>query len=428
MKDLLPVLLFLLLLFLRTPVAVGMGLIAFLSMFVAKYPPPVLLMIMQNTVENVNYLAIILFILVGNVANATKLSERIFGFAMDVVGHIKGGLAQANVLASMVFAGMSGSAIADCAGLGIIEMKAMTSYGYKRDFSAAVSAASSVVGPIIPPSISLVIYGVLANISILEILIAGLVPGIFIGLSLMLVVYYLSAKGFVHAPLTRRLTFSEKVVSFKNNFTALLAPLLLISGFVLGMISPSEAGALAIFYIILIAIIRKETTLSNILREGFANSVVTIAQVMFIMAVAAAFTWVLSRENVYVNLAQMILSLCKGNKWYFWIFVNIFYLLNGCFIPSIATLVITVPIFVPLLPVFGIDPLHFGVVIIFNDMIGMITPPVGSGIFVMLSVAKVKYHELVRALVPFMITLFIALVILVLIPPITTFLPYLLRQ
>jgi len=189
-------------------------------MYIAKYPLPVLIMAIQNTVENVNYLAIILFVLVGNVANSTKLSERIFGFATDVVGHIKGGLAQANILASMVFAGMSGSGLADCAGLGIIEMKVMTDHGYERNFSAAVTVASAVVGPIIPPSISLVIYGVLANVSISEILIAGLVPGIFIGFSLMLLVYFLSARGYVHSPLTKKLTFYEKAVSFKNNFTA----------------------------------------------------------------------------------------------------------------------------------------------------------------------------------------------------------------
>lgn len=426
MEELFPVILFLLLIFLRTPVATGMGIVAFLSMYLAKYPLPVLVMAIQNTVENVNYLAIILFILVGNVANCTRLSERIFDFATDLVGHLKGGLAQANILASMVFAGMSGSGIADCAGLGIIEMKAMTDHGYKRDFSAAVTAASSVVGPIIPPSISLIIYGVLANVSISEILIAGLVPGIFIGFSLMVVVYYLSARGLVHSPVTRRLNYTERAVSFRKNFTALLAPLILLSGFAFGMISPSEAGALAIFYIILVAVMRREASLGQILKNGFATSLVPIAQIMFIMAAAAAFTWVLNREQVYVRLAEAIVLLCQGNKWFFWIFVNIFYLLNGCFIPSIATLVITIPIFVPLLPVFGIDPLHFGVVIVFNDMIGMITPPVGSGIFVMLSVAKVKYHELVRSLVPFIITLFAALVLLILFPSLTTFLPYLL--
>jgi TRAP-type C4-dicarboxylate transport system permease large subunit len=171
---------------------------------------------------------------------------------------------------------------------------------------------------------------------------------------------------------------------------------------------------------------RREASLGQILKNGFATSLVPIAQIMFIMAAAAAFTWVLNREQVYVRLAEAIVLLCQGNKWFFWIFVNIFYLLNGCFIPSIATLVITIPIFVPLLPVFGIDPLHFGVVIVFNDMIGMITPPVGSGIFVMLSVAKVKYHELIRSLVPFIITLFAALVLLILFPSLTTFLPYLL--
>jgi len=383
-------------------------------------------MAMQDTVENVNYLAIVLFILVGNIANSTKLSERIFDFATDFVGHIKGGLAQANILASMVFAGMSGSGIADCAGLGIIEMKAMTEHGYDRNFSAAVTAASSVVGPIIPPSITLIIYGVLANLSIARILIAGLVPGIFIGIVLMILVYFMSIKGMVHSPVTPRLGYKDRFRSFQRNFTALLAPLILLSGFAFGVISPSEAGALAILYIILLALFRKEASLKEILKNGFAQSLVPIAQIMFIMAAASAFTWVLNRGQVYVNLASWIVNLCQGNKWIFWIFVNFFYLLNGCFIPSIATLVITIPIFVPILPVFGIDPVHFGVVVVFNDMIGMITPPVGSGIFVMLSVGKVKYHELIHALIPFMITLFIALVVLILFPVLTTFLPDLL--
>ncbi|WP_026368789.1 TRAP transporter large permease [Aminiphilus circumscriptus] len=423
MIGLFSIALFLVLILLRAPVASSLGFTAFVSVFLAGYPVEVLIMTLQNTVENVNYLAIVLFILVGNVANATKLSERIFGFATDMVGHIRGGLAQANILASMVFAGMSGSGIADCAGLGIIEMKAMTEYGYKRDFSAAVTAASAVVGPIIPPSISLVIYGVLANQSISKILLGGLVPGIFIGVSLMAVVYYLSVTGKVHSPLVPRLTYREKARSFGRNLSALFAPVILLSGFAFGVISPSEAGALALLYIVLLALVRREATLKELWHEGFAKSLVSIAQVMFILAAASAFTWVLSRERVYVDLANWIIAFCGGNKYFFWIFVNVFYLLNGCFIPSIATLIITIPIFLPLLPVFGIDPIHFGVVIVFNDMIGMVTPPVGSGIFVMLSVGKVKYNELVRSLVPFVVTLFVALVVLVLVPSITTFLP-----
>lgn len=417
------VFLFLVLILVRVPVGVSLGISSFVGLSLGGYSLKIALMSIQTTVENVNYLAIVLFILVGNIANATRLSERIFGFATDLVGHIKGGLAQANILASMVFAGMSGSGIADCAGLGIIEMKAMTDYGYKRDFSAAVTAASSVVGPIIPPSISLIIYGVLANLSIAKILLAGLVPGVFIGIVMMILVYYLASTERVYSPLVPRLSLKEKMKSFQNNFTALLAPLILLSGFAFGVISPSEAGALAILYIILLALLRKETTLQRLLHEGFGKSLVPIAQIMFILAVASAFTWILAREQVYVKFAELIISLCGENKWYFWIFVNLFFLINGCFIPSIATLVITIPLFVPLLPVFGIDPLHFGVVIIFNDMIGMITPPVGSGIFVMLTVAKVKYEELIGALVPFIVTLFIALLILIIFPQLTTFLP-----
>ena len=419
-------LLFLFLVMLRTPVATAMGISAFLGTFLAGFPGQMLTLTMQDTVENTNYLAIILFILVGNIANVTNLSQRIFDFAISLVGNVRGGLAQANILASMIFAGMSGSGIADCAGLGIIEIKQMTDYGYKTDFSAAVTAASSVVGPIIPPSISLIVYAILANVSISQILIAGLVPGVFIGIIMMALVYYLAITRRVHTPLTPRQSAVEKLRSFRSNLTALLAPVILLSGFALGMVSPSESGALAIFYIIVIALIRKDTTWKKIYQEGFLPSLLPIAQIMFILAAAAAFCWILSREQVYVKLGQMILHACGGNKYLFWLLVNSFYLLNGCFVPGIATLVITVPLFAPLLPQFGIDPLQFGVVIVFNDMIGMVTPPIGSGIFIMLSITDVKYEDLIRNLVPFIIILLVALISLILFPGITTFLPSLL--
>ncbi|MCB2148701.1 MAG: TRAP transporter large permease [Deltaproteobacteria bacterium] len=420
--------LFLLLVVLRTPVALAMGISAILGFFLAGHPVQMIPMIMQNTVENSNYLAIILFILVGNVANATKLSERIFDFAIVMVGSVKGGLAQANILASMIFAGMSGSGIADCAGLGIVEVKKMTDYGYKPEFSAAVTAASSVIGPIIPPSISLIIYAILANVSIAQILLAGLIPGLFIGMLMMVLVYFLAATKRVHIPPPIRTTVREKGVSFCKNFTALLAPLILLSGFAFGVVSPSESGALAILYTIIIAVFRRETTWKKLYREGFMASLLPLAQIMFILAAAAAFCWILSREQVYVHLGNIIISICDGNRYLFWLLVNVFYLLNGCFVPGIATLVITVPLFAPLLPQFGIDPLQFGVVIVLNDMIGMVTPPIGSGIFIMMAITKVKYEALIRNLLPFIVMLFVSLLCLVVFPGITTILPRLIFQ
>jgi tripartite ATP-independent transporter DctM subunit len=410
----------------RTPVATAMGISAFLGAFLADFPGQMMTLTMQETVENTNYLAIILFILVGNIANATNLSQRIFDFAISLVGNVRGGLAQANILASMIFAGMSGSGIADCAGLGIIEMKLMKEYGYKTDFSAAVTAASAVIGPIIPPSISLVVYAILANVSISQILIAGIVPGVFIGIALMAMVYYLASSGRVQVPLTPRYSTLEKLRSFRRNWTALLAPVILLSGFVLGVVSPSESGALAILYIIVVALIRKDTTWKRIYQEGFLPSLLPIAQILFILAAAAGFCWILSREQVYVKLGGMIVNACGGSKYLFWLLVNSFYLLNGCFVPGIATLVITIPLFAPLLPQFGIDPLQFGVVIVFNDMIGMVTPPIGSGIFIMLSISDVKYEDLIRSLFPFIIILVVALIFLIMIPGITTYLPTLL--
>lgn len=419
-------LLFLFLVMMRTPVATAMGISAFLGAFLADISGQMMTLTIQDTIENTNYLAIILFILVGNIANATNLSQRIFDFAISLIGNVRGGLAQANILASMIFAGMSGSGIADCAGLGIIEIKLMKESGYKTDFSAAVTVSSAIIGPIIPPSISLVVYAILANVSVSQILIAGIVPGIFIGSALMALVYYLVVSGRVQAPLTPRHSSLEKLRSFRRNLTALLAPIILLSGFVLGMVSPSESGALAIFYIIVIALIRKDTTWKKLYQEGFLPSLLPIAQIMFILAAAAGFCWILSREQVYVKLGEMILNACGGSKYLFWLLVNCFYLLNGCFVPGIATLVITIPLFAPLLPQFGIDPLQFGVVIVLNDMIGMVTPPIGSGIFIMMSISDVKYQDLIRSLVPFIIILFVALISLIMLPGITTYLPSLL--
>jgi len=426
MAGIIAILIFFTLFLLRTPVSVALGTAGFLGIFLIKYPWKMLILIMQNVVENINYLSIIFFILVGNIANAAKLSERMFDFAMSVVGHFKGGLAQANILASMIFAGVSGSGIADCAGLGVIEVKAMTDRGYKLDFSAAVSIASSVVGPIIPPSITLVIYAVLANVSVGKMLVAGLIPGIFIGISLMILVYYLSASGRVYAPTIPKQSLKTQYSSFKRNFTALLAPLILLSGFFLGVISPSESGALAIFYIVVVALFRRNATLKEILRKGFGSGLVPIAQIIFILCTASAFCWVLTREQIYINIGEFVINLTHGNKYIFWLLVNLFYLVNGCFIPGIGTMVITIPLWAPLLPMFNIDPVQFGVVIIFNDMIGMLTPPIGSGIFIMMSISKVKYERLIRSAVPFIIDLYLALIILILFPSITTFLPNLL--
>jgi tripartite ATP-independent transporter DctM subunit len=310
--------------------------------------------------------------------------------------------------------------------LGIVEVKKMTDYGYEKDFSAAVTAASSVIGPIIPPSISLIIYAILANVSVARVLIAGLAPGLFIGLAIMVLIYFLTATGRVVSPVMPRTSLREKGVSLRKNFSALLAPAILLSGFAFGVVSPSESGALAIFYVIIIALLRRETTLKKLYQEGFAASLLPIAQIMFILATAAAFCWILSREQVYVHLGQLIISICDGNKYIFWLLVNMLYLINGCFVPGIATLVITVPLFAPLLPQFGIDPLQFGVVIVFNDMIGMVTPPIGSGIFIMMAISNVKYEALIRRLIPFIAILFISLVCLVIFPGITTALPGLL--
>ena len=377
---------------------------------------------MVEGVDHAALLAIPFFILAGNLMNASGMTDKIFDFATAVIGHVRGGLAQVNVLASMVFAGVSGAAVADCAGLGIVEIKAMAERGYKRPFAAAVTAASSAVGPIIPPSIPLVIYAYIAGTSVGRMFLGGMVPGIIIGLALMTTNYILSYKH--NFPRLERAPISKILRSALDGIVALIAPVIIIGSILTGVVTATESGVLASVYALLIGIIYRNLTL-RALWSAFYETMIMTTVIMFIIAIATAMGWLFAYEQIPQTIATSMLSLTT-NK-YIFLFLLIFFMLAiGCVLEGIPALLITLPILLPLADQFGIDRVHFGLIVVYGLLIGIVTPPMGIALYIMVEVAQVSFEELVVAVLPYLIPLLAVLFLIAYVPEITTYFPNLL--
>jgi tripartite ATP-independent transporter DctM subunit len=371
-------------------------------------------------VNNFVILAIPLFILVGKLMNTGGITDRIFRFANLLVGHWRGGLGQVNVLASMIFAGTSGLAVADTAGLGIVEIKAMRDAGYDDDFSAAITGASSTVGPIIPPSVPLVIYGILANASIGRLLIGGLVPGILVGLLLMaMVAFYALRKGY---PVSKKSSRRELWAGLKKAIGPGLTPFILIGGMLSGMFTPTEAAAIAVLYAFILSFfVYREITLRDFWRL-LKETAVETAIITFIIACAMFYGWVLIRSRVPIVLLEAFTSV-STNPLVVLFILNLFLLLIGCFMDTTAAICILVPILAPLLAKVGIDPVHFGLIMVLNLMIGLLTPPYGMNLFILSKITGLSPLRIARSSLPFFIPLLVALAIITIFPPVVTFLP-----
>lgn len=380
-------------------------------------------MIAQRTLYGVNsftLLAIPAFLLIGRLMNAGGISDRVFNVARALVGHLKGGLGHVNVLASMIFAGMSGSAVADAGGLGQLEIKAMEDDGYPTGFSAAVTASSATIGPIIPPSIPAVIYGALANASIAAVFLASIVPGVLMGLGMMALVAVIShRRGF---PVRPRARLAEIGRSLWAGLLPMLTPLIIIVGILSGLFTPTEASVIALLYCMIIAFfVYRAITLREffgILRE----TAVDTAVLLFIIAGSALYSWVLARYQVTANFAGF-LSANIDNPLVLLLLINLFILLIGCFIDSVPALFLLTPLLVPVVAQYGIDPVHFGVVMIFNLMIGLVTPPVGTVLFTVQKITGLQFGTLVREIMPFYIPLFGVLILITYFPSLVMFLP-----
>ncbi len=413
------IIVFVIVLFLGMPVAFSMVTAAMTFVSGAGFSMRVVVEKFLTGPDSYTLIAVPFFILAANLMNTGGVTRRIFGFADYCVGHVKGGLGHVNIFASVIFAGMSGAAVADAGGLGQIELKAMRESGFDDDFSLAVTAASSTVGPIIPPSIPAVIYCVTSGASIGKIFLAGFIPGIFMALAMSGVVYFIAHKrGY---PVEPKRTLKEKVVSFKNAFPALLTPIIVIGGIVSGKFTPTESAIIASTYALILGFIYKELSIRK-LKKIFLDTAIQTTTTIVIIAAAAVFGWVLSYMRIPQILSSSFLGLFTSPA--IGIFaVMIVLLVVGCFMETIAAITIMTPVLLPIVTSFGMDPVHFGILMVLNLMIGLITPPVGLVLYTLSNISSVPFYRIAKAAVPFMIILFAVLLVLAYIPQITMFLP-----
>ncbi|WP_370162555.1 TRAP transporter large permease [Limimaricola soesokkakensis] len=382
---------------------------------------------MQRMVDGLNsfpILAVPLFILAAAILNSAGITHHLFGFARALVGHITGGLGHVNVLASLFFSGMSGSALADAGGLGKMEIEAMREAGYDDEFAGAVTASSSMIGPLVPPSITMVLYGVISNTSIGALFLGGVVPGVLCAVALMVMVYATAKKR--EYPRDPRPKARAVALLFVKSLPALLTPAVIVGGIFSGLFSPTEAAAVTVLYAIAIDLLfYRELTLRR-LWDAIYDSTLTSASIATIVAGVGLLGFVLAREQAPQQIASMFLSLADGPI-SFLIAVNLMIFLLGCFIESLVILLIVVPILVPIAMGFGIDPVHFGIIVILNLMISILTPPMGMALFVVAQVGDIPFHRLARAILPWLIPPVVVLLLVCVFPILATGLPGLMR-
>lgn len=402
--------LFAILVVLQIPIAFAMGLS---SLAVIGFTQPVPLTIVVQRIgsglDSFVLLAIPLFVLSGHLLNRGGIADRIFEFAAAMVGHIRGGLAHVNVVASMIFAGMSGVAQADAAGLGVVEVNAMKKEGFDGAFAAAVSASSAIIGPIIPPSVIMVVYAVMVQASVADLFLAGFLPGILMGLTLMVMIYWLVSTGRTPSP--KPVPFSAKrlVTTFLRALPALMAPVLLTAGLLMGVATPTELGAVTAIYAAILGVAYKELNFKSLL-EAARETLMTCGIMAFIIACAVPFGWVVATSQAPMKLAAFMMEF-SDSKWVILAVINIGLLLIGCFMETTAILLIATPTLFPLIVALGVDPVHFGIILVVNLLIGTLTPPFGVILFIMMDIAKISLGQMVRAVIPFYIPLFITLMV-----------------
>lgn len=376
-------------------------------------------------IDSFALLAVPFFTLTGILMNSSGITDRIFRFAKTLVGHFTGGMGHVNILASLLFSGMSGSALADAGGLGQLEIKSMRDEGYDDDYNGGITAASCIIGPLVPPSIPLVIYGIVSDQSIARLFLAGFVPGVLTALSLMVMAYYIAKKrGYKLAP---KATSKERWNAFKHSFWALLTPIIIIGGIFSGKFTPTEASVIATLYAMFLGFfVYKELTPKTFFNSVVEAMKITGVTVLMIMGVEF-FGQVIAREQISIKIAMWFLSV-SSSPIVMLLMINALLLFLGTFIEALALLVLLVPILVPVVVSVGIDPVFFGILVILNLMIGILTPPMGMALFVVSRVGKIPVHTITKGVIPFLIPLLITMLLITFFPNIVLFLPNLLMN
>jgi len=416
-------LIFLLMLFFGIPVAISIGLTSIAALFWLDIPLIVVGQKMITGMDSFLLIAIPFFILAGELMNIGKITDRIFSFARAAVGFIPGGLGHANILASLIFSGMSGSAIADTGGLGTIEIKAMRDAGYDDEFAGSVTAASSTIGPIFPPSIPMVIYASIAEVSVGRMFLGGIIPGLLMAVALMVMVFfYALRKGYPREPLNPIVMVQQ----FFRAFIPLMTPVIIISGFLTGWFTPTEASAVAVAYAIIIGMfVYRELSWKHV-GEAILKTALSTANVLLIIAVSTLFSFILTTQGVAMHLSMWITGITTNPNLVLLI-LNVILLLLGMIMEPGAIMILVLPVILPLVRLLGIDLVHFGVVMVLNLMIGMMTPPFGMCLFTVSQVGSIPLSRLSRAIIPFIFPLVTVLMVITYFPGIVLWLPGILK-
>lgn len=404
----------------NVPIAVALGLSSMIVLMVQQgVPLMVVVQKMFTSADSFTLMAVPFFILAGKLMETGGISKRLVDFASTIVGRFHGGLAIVSVVACMFFAAISGSAAATTAAVGAILIPAMTKRGYDKSFSTAVQAAGGTIGVMIPPSVPMILFGVIAGVSIGDLFIAGIIPGIFVGITLIVVAYVISRKRDYgkEAPSSLK----EIFVSFNKAILAILMPVIILGGIYGGIFTPTEGSVVAVVYGLIIGLFVYKEIKWKDLPEIFISSAVTSSVIMFIISCASIFGFLLTREQIPQAISNAMLSI-TSNTIMLLIIINVILLIVGTFLETSAAIVILAPILAPIAAAAGIDLVHFGVIMVVNLAIGMITPPVGINLFVGANIANLRLEHVVRAIVPFLIILIIDVLIISFVPSLSLFL------
>ncbi len=415
---------FILIFLIRIPIAPGMLMASLFYFAIASSPAADLSMAASQFLTNMNskfvLIAVPLFVFMAEVMNSGKVTDMIFQFANVLVGRKRGALGHVNVVASIIFSGMTGSALADASGLGMMEIKAMNDHGYEKGFSAAITAASATIGPIFPPSIPMIFYSMLSGASIGALFIGGMVPGILVGLALMAYIAIIAKKR--NYPRGEKLILRDMLAISAKAFPALLSVVVLLGGIYTGIVTPTEAGALAALYAIIVSFFVYRAMGLNDLKQVVLNTIKTTGTLSLLVGTAYAFSYIVAIEHIPDAVAGWLLTL-TDNKYVLLLLINIVFIVLGMFIDTMCITLVFIPIVLPLVNALGIDLVHFGVMITLNMMIGLSTPPFGMLLFVVSGISKTPLKDVIREVFPMLLVLFIVLFCVTYIPQIVTFLP-----